>query len=185
MARDSTPASSFLSSLPKKSSFYTPSQHKKLAAYPKTPQQPCLNLLQTSIPLHLHLLQNVVINYKPNMVMASLDVYQTIFFSNTTTTPSRLNLLPDKPPTFSFQNSPSISIFSRRLWILFYMFLIYIIDFHNKSTPFGSVHTNCTSCQSKLWFTRKQALSCNAGRETHKMLKCSQTLEFTMHQVMC
>ncbi|AES70709.1 hypothetical protein MTR_3g061400 [Medicago truncatula] len=37
------------------------------------------------------------------MVMASLDVYQTIFFSDTTTTPSRFNLHPNKPPTFSFQ----------------------------------------------------------------------------------
>lgn len=75
-----------------------------------TAQQPCLNLLQTSIPLHLHLLQNLV----RNMVMASLGVSQAIFFSNTTTTSSRFNLHPNKPPTFSFQNNPSISIFSRR-----------------------------------------------------------------------
>ncbi|AES71534.1 hypothetical protein MtrunA17_Chr3g0117751 [Medicago truncatula] len=48
------------------------------------------------------------------MVMASLGVSQAIFFSNTTTTSSRFNLHPNKPPTFSFQNNPSISIFSRR-----------------------------------------------------------------------
>ncbi|CAJ2642127.1 unnamed protein product [Trifolium pratense] len=49
------------------------------------------------------------------MVMASLGVSQAIFFSNTTTTPSRFNLLhPNKPPTFSLQTNPSISIFSRK-----------------------------------------------------------------------
>ncbi|XP_004501935.1 protein EXECUTER 2, chloroplastic [Cicer arietinum] len=57
------------------------------------------------------------------MVMASLGVSQAIFFSNTNTTatPSRFNLLPNKPPThllgspFSLQTNPSsISIFSRR-----------------------------------------------------------------------
>ncbi|WJX33030.1 executer 1 [Trifolium repens] len=48
------------------------------------------------------------------MVMASLGVSQAIFFSNNTTTPSRFNLYPNKPPTFSLQTNPSISIFSRK-----------------------------------------------------------------------
>ncbi|CAK8566784.1 unnamed protein product [Lathyrus sativus] len=48
--------------------------------------------------------------------MASLGVSQAIFFSNTTTTttPSRFNLHPHKPPSFPLQTNPSISIFPRK-----------------------------------------------------------------------
>ncbi|KAL5076375.1 hypothetical protein RYX36_015359 [Vicia faba] len=50
------------------------------------------------------------------MVMASLGVSQAIFFSNITptTTPSRFNLTPQKPPSFPLQINPSISIFPRK-----------------------------------------------------------------------
>lgn len=93
-------------------------KHSNLLSY-----QSSNKLLFTCI-LFLHLLhQSVVTTQTPNMVMASLGVSQAIFFSNTNTTatPSRFNLLPNKPPThllgspFSLQTNPSsISIFSRR-----------------------------------------------------------------------